>query len=324
MKAEIAPATLAKPRRLVARYASNTTEGGDQSPPPTHNGKTNGSVSVDMTSFIRRQEAMQKSRERRHLELVARHAPSHKPQLSSTTVALFAKKSSAEAKGRGDKDEDQEEAAAKENKAPEDDRKRTNSNARKATAGEEQFLQQFGRSHSAPKMGKIEPPAVSYFNKRSPSELAKPKALPTKHYDENLTFRPIISEFAHSQAAGYGHDRLHADAKTRQKRIETLREEAIKRERTTVATFKPKTNQATNAEKYGNVQSLLAHRNLNSDAYKAHLTRSKQIHEAKLAVKESAEDEDDLRECTFRPVINKTPSYIAQMSNGYALMRAMI
>ena len=409
MPAVIAPAEAPKPRRLFAKFTSHTDNPNDDfssanvvalsnntnaSKAITNAGNGSnggGAVAVDMAGFIKRQEAMQKTRERRLKDLAAKLAPTHTPRLSATTEALFARRQQREAAKKRRADGGEEEDATnssggeseKENERPPvdspSDRRRQSPSSKSAKKQHEgpssavalvvdqsigavaksrdgrmtfsspqrlgtAFLSQFGRSHSAQpapsslNKGKATSSAAptsdpmsaerrdrrqTYFARRSQSELAKPRQLPTQHYDANLTFCPVISEFAHTQATGYGHDRLHAEAKLREKRREKMQKDAIDREMATVATFKPKTNADVNTQRYSNVESLLNQRNLHSDVYKRHVERSRKVLEARKLVKDRAEDEEDLRECTFRPVINKAPAYIAAMSQGYAAMQHM-
>ena len=152
-------------------------------------------------------------------------------------------------------------------------------------------------------------------------ELSKPRSQSSKHYDTNLTFKPVISPFASETIDGRTTDRMYEEGKRRTDRIERLKEMAWKKEQEAGTTFKPKTNSGNANSRYSNVQSLLHPTNVRNNVYAAYLDKRKQVRERLHEAQVVEAAEEDLRECTFRPAINHQPSYISRMAQNYSLLK---
>eukprot|EP00658_Telonema_sp_P-2_P035800 TRINITY_DN25982_c0_g1_i1.p1 TRINITY_DN25982_c0_g1~~TRINITY_DN25982_c0_g1_i1.p1 ORF type:complete len:328 (-),score=71.60 TRINITY_DN25982_c0_g1_i1:259-1242(-) len=243
---------------------------------------------ASLTEFLQRQKSLIESKRRKTEELAKKLAPSGKPTLSKGTISIS-------------------------------DRQQRSASAR-AAAGGVGSSSTPARSTTAAGTPGRQQRELSPRQKRE-AELSKPRATPTKHYDTNLTFKPVISPFATGSIEGRTTDRMHEEGQRRTDRLEKLREASWKREQSQGATFKPKTNVGETNSRYGNVQSLLHPSNVKNNVYASYLSKRKLVREKLHEVQTVEAEEEDLRECTFRPAINPQPSYITKMAQNYSLLK---
>ena len=240
---------------------------------------------ASLSEFLQRQKSLIESKRRKTEELAKKLAPSGKPTLSKGTISIS--------------DRQQRSASARAAATP----------ARAASSS----------TTAATPKGRQQR-ELSPRQKRE-AELSKPRPTPTKHYDTNLTFKPVISPFATVSIEGRTTDRMFEEGQRRTDRLEKLREASWKREQSQGTTFKPKTNVGDATSRYGNVQSLLHPSNVKNNMYSSYLSKRKLVREKLHEVQTVEAEEEDLRECTFRPAINPQPSYITKMAQNYSLLK---
>jgi hypothetical protein len=128
-----------------------------------------------------------------------------------------------------------------------------------------------------------------------------------------LTFRPVITHVA-ANCPPRGFDDMHLDFHRRQEKLE---QSAQKKDSETMneCTFLPQTNRQRNTK----VESTLNPRNFN--LYQEQLARQRQQQEERRAIQERNAAMDEFSNCTFKPRVNRTPSYISRMTGSVSALR---
>lgn len=141
---------------------------------------------------------------------------------------------------------------------------------------------------------------------------SRPKASYAVRSDE-LTFRPVITPVAASSAPR-GFDDMHMDSHRRQ---EKLQQSAQKNdaERMNECTFVPHTNRQRNAQ----VESTLNPKNFG--LYQEQIARQRTQQDARRATQERNAAVEEFSHCTFKPRVNRTPSYISRMTGSVSALR---
>ncbi|CUI15479.1 Hypothetical protein, putative [Bodo saltans] len=130
---------------------------------------------------------------------------------------------------------------------------------------------------------------------------------------DELTFRPVITSVA-SNCPPRGFDDMHLDS---HRRHEKLAQSAQKNdaEKMNECTFQPFTNRQRNTK----VESTLNPRNFN--LYQEQLARQRQQQDERRTTQERNAAMEEFSSCTFKPRVNRTPSYISRMTSSVSALR---
>ena len=126
--------------------------------------------------------------------------------------------------------------------------------------------------------------------------------------EEQFSFKPYITERAKSKPSKTIDQLCKGDQEKIAQRIKQQREEAeIKLKQET--TFKPSIARSTGILNYS------------PQSHKERLETRNQNTKKKLEEMEKEKDQREMAECSFKPVIHKSPEYIKKIANSMSLLR---